>query len=101
MPSTPFSSGTAVCAAAVLYSQFSDVYRPVPEPEPAYATASSTKVLASEEPAAAGAVPSTATLPVTADCQAVPIASVPEVAVVGVRVEQEPEVDGSPMISAA
>ena len=30
MPSTPFSSGTAVFAAAVAYSQFSDTYRPVP-----------------------------------------------------------------------
>src|SRR5215470_5113505 len=33
MPSTPFSSGTAVPAAAVEYSQFSDSYRPVPEVE--------------------------------------------------------------------
>src|SRR5438876_1538379 len=31
MPSTPLSSGTAVPAAAVEYSQFSDSYRPVPE----------------------------------------------------------------------
>ncbi len=31
MPSTPFTSGTDVPAAAVEYSQFSDSYRPVPE----------------------------------------------------------------------
>ena len=31
MPSTPLSRGTAVPAAAVEYSQFSDSYRPVPE----------------------------------------------------------------------
>jgi hypothetical protein len=32
MPSTPLRNGTGVLAAAVLYSQFSDTYRPVPVP---------------------------------------------------------------------
>jgi hypothetical protein len=90
-----------------LYSQFKDTYRPVPVPVddeypvPAYPTAESTRVFATAVPAAAGAVPSTAMLPETADCQVVPIASVPEVAVVGVRVEQELVVDGSPITSTA
>ena len=106
MPSTPFSSGTAVFAAAVLYSQFSDTYRPVPvrrgvlrpprNPPPAVI-----RLPAAVVPAAAGAVPSTATFPETADCHVVPIASVPDVAVVGVSVEQLLVVDGSPITSTA
>ncbi len=106
MPSTPLSSGTAVPADAVEYSQFSDSYRPVPEvavpefaeenPAAAYPTASVIMVFAAEVPGSAGAVPSTARFPFTAPCQVVP--SVP---VVGVRVEQVPPLDGSPITSAA
>src|SRR6266436_4409011 len=65
MPSTPPSSGTAVPAAAVEYSQFSDSYRPVPEvavpefaeekPAAAYPTASVIMVFAAEVPGSAGA----------------------------------------------
>ena len=64
-PSTLASNGTAVPAAAVLYSQFSDTYKPVPLPARAYAIES----LISEVPALpanTGAVPTTATFPVTA-----------------------------------
>ena len=49
----------------------------------------------------AGAVPSTATFPFTAPCQVVPSASLPDVPVVGVRVEHNPPLDGSPITSAA
>jgi hypothetical protein len=106
-PSTPFSSGTAVFAPAVLYSQFSDTYKPVPVPadceypDAAYLADAVTRLLAAVVPAAAGAVPSTARFPDTADCQVVPIASVPEVAVVGVSVKQPLVVDGSPITSTA
>ncbi len=105
IPSTPLSSGTAVFAAADLYAQLSERYRPVPVDDEdeyrdaAYPTDASTRLFAAVVPAAAGAVPSTATVPVTADCQVVPIASVPEVAVVGISVEHELVVDGSPITS--
>ncbi len=46
-------------------------------------------------------MPISATLPPTAACQLVPSASLPEVAVVGVSVEQVPLADGSPITSAA
>src|ERR1022692_157351 len=59
------SSGTAVFAAAVEYSQFKDTYKPVPPPATAYPTLSPISDVPAV-PASAGAVPSTATFPVTA-----------------------------------
>ena len=64
-PSTPASNGTAVPAAALAYSQFSDTYKPVPLPASAYPIASLSNG-APAAPANAGAVPITATFPVTA-----------------------------------
>jgi hypothetical protein len=72
------------------------MYKPVPEPDPAYATESVTSAFAAVVPAAAGAVPATATLPETAACHAVP-----SVVVDCSSVEQELAVDGSPITRTA
>src|SRR5580698_10931524 len=100
MLSTPASSGTCVPADAVEYSQFSDTYRPVPvEPlefHPAAADSAESVIseFDADTPGKVGAVPSTATFPVTAACHAVPIASPPLVPVVGSSDEHDPPDDG-------
>ncbi|HVB45891.1 MAG TPA: hypothetical protein VNF47_24720 [Streptosporangiaceae bacterium] len=93
-PSTLASNGTAVSAAAVAYSQFSDTYNPVPLPATAYPIASDSK-LAPALPASAGAVPSTATLPVTAGPHVPAVDSASDG-----TLEAHVPLDGSPMISA-
>jgi hypothetical protein len=94
-PSTLASNGTAVSAAAAEYSQFSDTYNPVPLPDTAYPIASDSNELPAL-PARAGAVPSTATFPVTAGPHVPAVDNASD----GTLDAQLPPLDGSPMISA-
>src|ERR1022692_90130 len=89
------SSGTAVFAAAVEYSQFKDTYKPVPPPATAYPTLSPISDVPAV-PASAGAVPSTATFPVTAGPHVPAVLSASE----GTVDAHVVPVDGSPMISS-
>ena len=105
VPSTPLSSETVTGVVVDEESwQLSDTYRPVELPVDgcvaAYEIASVTRDAEPALPASAGAVPRTAIFPFTADCQVVPIASVPDVAVVGVSVEHFAAELGSPMTRA-
>lgn len=99
-PSTDPSNGTAVPAAAAEYSQFSDTYEPVVPVEPAGDVTAYPITSASSDdpavPASTGAVPSTATSPVTAGPH------VPAVlrASAGTADAHVLPLDGSPMMSA-
>ena len=82
VPSTPLSSETVTGVVVDEESwQLSDTYRPVEVPVDgcvaAYEIASVTRDAEPALAASAGAVPRTAIFPFTADCQVVPIASVP------------------------
>jgi len=94
-PSTLASNGTPVPADAEEHSQFSDTYNPVaPDPPAAaYAIASLTSVVA---PPSAGAVPSTATFPVTAGPHVPAVLSASD----GTLDAHDVLVDGSPMMIA-
>jgi hypothetical protein len=88
--------------ATVEYPQSNDRYRPVSVTAEvgcaaAYSAAPVTRLLAPAVPAAAGAVPRTATLPVTHPSQLVPSATVVACHDVG----HDPAEDGSPITTAA
>ena len=100
IPSTLSSSATSVFEPDVVYPQFSDRYSPVTLPDDGCAAASPAAAVISafapDVPGIAGAVPSTATFPLTQPSQLVPRFDVD-----GFTVEQDVLVEESPITTAA